>query len=447
MHVCRLLLLAIACAFAVCSAKAQQAAYVPVALANQSQSDPYAIMPGSLASGFGGDWILGGDPGSVQNAALLRNRKIRPLSNIFANRNVNPNRGWISAEWLLWDVDGMDVPPLVTSSPAGTPQNEAAFLGGTGTNVLFGNGELGGGTANGFRGNIGFWVTPQQTFAIEGEYFRLADQDDQFRGSSDGTTILGRPFFDIVAGRETAQLVSFPNLAAGSIAIDAETSLQSAIVNIRAALCPTHGNCNCQQQDRIDWILGYRYLQLEDQLDIRENITSLLPAAPGTIGLRDQFNTKNQFNGLQLGLIHRASFQRGYLESTLRVAVGNNDQEVLINGYTDITEAGLTDRFTGGLLAQRSNIGRFQRDEFMMIPEIGFKLGIQITPRLSATAGYSALYFPNVVRAGDQIDLDLNPNLVAPEVDPFAGPLRPRFRFNESDYWAHGLSLGGLLNF
>ena len=41
----------------------------------------------------------------------------------------------------------------------------------------------------------------------------------------------------------------------------------------------------------------------------------------------------------------------------------------------------------------------------------------------AALAGYSLIYFGNVVRAGDQIDLDVNPNLLPPEANPFTGPL------------------------
>ena len=131
----------------------------------------------------------------------------------------------------------------------------------------------------------------------------------------------------------------------------------------------------------------------------------------------------------------------------LRVALGNNQQTVQINGNQSITEAGLTDNFTGGLLAQRTNIGTHRRDDFSMIPEVGVRLGGRLTNRLSASIGYSVIYFPNVMRAGMQIDTDVNPGLIQPEVVPLTGALRPRFRFYESDYWAHGLSVGGELSF
>lgn len=66
-----------------------------------------------------------------------------------------------------------------------------------------------------------------------------------------------------------------------------------------------------------------------------------------------------------------------------------------------------------------------------------------MTRRLRATAGYSLIYMGNVVRPGDQVDLDVNPNLLPPENVPFSGPLRPQFNFVETDYWVQGLSFGG----
>jgi hypothetical protein len=66
---------------------------------------------------------------------------------------------------------------------------------------------------------------------------------------------------------------------------------------------------------------------------------------------------------------------------------------------------------------------------------------------MHATAGYSLVYLPAVVRAGDQIDTDINPNLLAPPLDPFTGAARPQFRYIESDYYAQGLSLGLQLQF
>ena len=46
---------------------------------------------------------------------------------------------WIGAEYLLWSAKGDKLPPLVTTSPAGTPAPLAGVLGAPGTSVLFGD--------------------------------------------------------------------------------------------------------------------------------------------------------------------------------------------------------------------------------------------------------------------------------------------------------------------
>ena len=81
-----------------------------------------------------------------------------------------------------------------------------------------------------------------------------------------------------------------------------------------------------------------------------------------------------------------------------------------------------------------------------MIPEFGLTLGFRFTRRFHGTIGYSVVYFPNVVRAGDQIDRDLNPTLFAPET-AFVGAPRPTFRFEDTSFYAHGLNLGGEFRF
>lgn len=358
-------------------------------------------------------------------------------------------RLWFRAEYLRWQTEGMDAPPLITTSPSGTPQSEAGVLGEPNTSVLFGGEELNDGSDNGIRLRSGLWLTPQNSFGIEGEYFRLFGQEDSFAASSDGTTIIGRPFFDITNDRETAQLVSFPGVVAGDIRATSESDLRSILLNGRFALDPSSRTPYpvFPPPNRVDWLVGYRYLELNDSVAIVENLESLLPAAPGTIASSESFSTSNEFHGLQLGVLHEANFNRLWLESMLRVAIGNNTQNVRVRGTTAITEAGVTETYSGNLLAQRTNLGSREDDAFTMIPELGLTLGLRITDCLHATVGYSLLYFPDVVRAAEQIDRDVNPNLIPPEAVPFSGSLRPRPLFETTNYWAHGLSLGGELRF
>ncbi|WP_299009694.1 BBP7 family outer membrane beta-barrel protein, partial [uncultured Caulobacter sp.] len=72
---------------------------------------------------------------------------------------------------------------------------------------------------------------------------------------------------------------------------------------------------------------------------------------------------------------------------------------------------------SGGLLAQDSNIGNYERNELSVLPQLGVTLGYKLTERLKLTGGYTFVYWSNVVRPGDQIDPEVNPGNL-----PFANP-------------------------
>jgi hypothetical protein len=89
-----------------------------------------------------------------------------------------------------------------------------------------------------------------------------------------------------------------------------------------------------------------------------------------------------------------------------------------------------------GLLARSTNIGSWEDDQFAVIPELAVQLQCQLTCRLRATFGYRFMYWSQVVRAGEQIDLDLNLDLPDPPAE------RPRPLMRTSDFWAQGLNFG-----
>src|SRR5580704_2583491 len=80
---------------------------------------------------------------------------------------------WIAAEYLLWSTKGDKLPPLITTSPAGTPAASAGVLGAPGTSILFGNGTVGDGGRSGARLRGGYWFDPQHSAGIEAQFFAL----------------------------------------------------------------------------------------------------------------------------------------------------------------------------------------------------------------------------------------------------------------------------------
>lgn len=367
-----------------------------------------------------------------------------------------------SAEYLLWWFDGMHTPPLVTSSPAGTPQAEAGVLGEEGTSILFGNGNILDGSRNGLRFSLGTWLKNYEDIAIEGDFFFFETESTGFSATGvNGDPILARPFFnmvpiddegDFLPPAEDAQLVSFPDVVEGTVAANARSQFKGAGLRLRGALCcKEHGGAVCGPcgpavgpwaVSRIDVLGGYRYLSLDERILITENLTSLIEEEPGTFDISDRFDTSNEFHGGDVGFIWEWETARWSLELLTKIALGNTHQRVNIRGETTVSNNGASFTEEGGLLALRSNIGTYKRDVFSVVPELGVTLGYKITPRLRATAGYTLLYWSRVARPGDHIDLDVNPNLLPPIMEPVDGPERPRFEWDDVALLAHGLNLG-----
>src|SRR5882757_3784944 len=80
---------------------------------------------------------------------------------------------WLGAEYLNWSIKGDKLPPLVTTSPPGTPIGQAGVLGAPGTSVLFGNGSTANGWRSGVRVRGGYWFDSQRTEGVEAQFFIL----------------------------------------------------------------------------------------------------------------------------------------------------------------------------------------------------------------------------------------------------------------------------------
>src|SRR5262249_44828964 len=125
--------------------------------------------------------------------------------------------------------------------------------------------------------------------------------------------------------------------------------------------------------------------------------------------VNDSFATRNRFYGGQLGLDGEWRLGRFFLGGVVKVGLGQTHQEVDIAGMQQLfTPAGGKTAFNGGLLALPSNSGHFSRDQFSVVPEIGLKLGYNVTENVRVFVGYDLIYWTNVLRPGDQIDTTLN---------------------------------------
>jgi len=361
-----------------------------------------------------------------------------PAEGEFADSwGVPGERFYARVEYLLWWLKDPRVPVLVTTGPPET----GGILGMPGTRVLFGGSTVDEGTRSGGRFTAGYWLDGCQRCGVEGSFFFVGSRSARFQASSDQFPVLARPFLNLNEGVEFSQITAGPGLSTGRVTVSLPSRLWGAEGNVRHAWC-----CGCDY--RVDWLAGFRYLQLDESLDITESIQAL-PTAPAfandQIFVNDHFATKNQFYGGQVGLDAEIRRGRWSLEALGKLALGDTHQVIDISGSQLIVPPnGPPQSFQGGLLALSSNIGHHTRERFAVVPEIGVNVGCQVTDHLRAFVGYNFLYWSNVVRPGDQIDRGLDvtriPNFPVPAT-PLPTP-RPAVLFKDTDFWAQGVNFG-----
>jgi hypothetical protein len=360
---------------------------------------------------------------------------------LFANAGpVDPDRFWVSAEYLWWRIKDDTVPPLVTTGPATFP---VGFLGNAGTRVLFG-GDIDRGTLNGYRLRAGMWLDACHTVALEASGFWLdKDQDRSTTFSSAQFPVLARPFTDVNPGGPNSEFLAFPGLATGSVTVT--NRLEKFCGANLVARCPICATCN----SGLSVLGGLQYMTLKEELTVVEtplgSPTNPFPGGAGTQFIAtDKFRTENQFFGGLVGL--SGYYNTGCLTFGAygTFAAGCNRQVVDISGsLATIPAGGSPSVQPGGLLALPGrNIGRFTNNEFSTVSEAGVTVGYQLSPNVQIFGGYSVLYWTHVVRPGSEID----PVLDTTRIPNFGGAAptaaRPAVLFNQVDFWARGVSAG-----
>ena len=379
----------------------------------------------------------------------------------------NGGRWWGGAGAVLWSVKPASVPTLATT---GTNAS-LGVLGDPGTTTLFG-GNLDGQTRVGGQFTAGYWLDPNQTKGIEGSFFFLGNPSDNSHATTSGaagSSLITRPFINAITGLQDGQLVGFPGVTGGGVDVHSHSQFLGAGVNGIFNLCGSGCCTSCCATDccqtgygtgqnsyynndgyRVDLLGGFRYLNLNENLTIVEDITVLptapLPFVPGsTILVTDSFQTRNNFYGGQIGLRAERRWGGWFGNVANQIAIGSNHQDVFINGNTVFTTPPAAPiQQPGGLLALPTNIGSYSRDRFSVVPQASLNIGRQVTPNLRVYAGYTLMYWTNVLRPGDQIDPVVNPTQLPTAAGPSAlvGPARPAFAFNETNIWAQGVNLG-----
>ncbi len=358
---------------------------------------------------------------------------------------------WASAEALLWwTKSGANVIPLATTAPAASPVPVPAALGEADTTVVLGGTAAPRGVQSGARFTIGRRLSTIEDIGIETSYFFLGGGGVSQSTSSDGSFFLGNPFFDAAGGFANVNYLANPfgeTPSPGSANLTTSQFLQGAELSAVRPL---------RETDRANWrvVGGYRWLYVGDDLTLQTHKQNDDFFTGQFFDTSDTFQTRNHFHGAQLGLRHRWSRGNLFLDSGFKFAVGNTHQSIRIRGTTTTNVgngAGVQFQIPvttvpGGVYTQPTNLGDFGRNRFSVLPELSFRFGARLTPRLQTFVGYDFLYLTGTALASDPIDGTINASQLVSFTglprDPLVGPARPTPQSTTSDYWAQGISLG-----
>lgn len=361
----------------------------------------------------------------------------------------NPSKYYGGADLILWWMKGQALPALVTSSPSGTPSNQAGVPGTPGFSTLYGLSNVNNSLRSGGKFNAGVWVDEENNLGFEADFLFLESKASRYLAESGGDPILARPFTDAQSGIPASIRVAFPGDLAGSIAVQTESGgLVGGGISMRQ-------NISSMQTEsfRLEGIAGYRAMTFTETISISQSMVSINPNNPNfvAVGTRidsfDRFLTSNTFNGFEIGLAGKIF--RGPLTILLdgRMALGMNHNSADVYGSTTATVPGVAPVTSlGGLYALSSNIGSHGHQSVSILPQLTTKVAYQFTDMVNLSFGYNLLVWSSVSRAGGDIDQTVNPNLL-PGSSLLGGPIRPGFGFEQNTFWAQGFSLGMEVNY
>ncbi|HZZ77052.1 MAG TPA: BBP7 family outer membrane beta-barrel protein [Gemmataceae bacterium] len=364
-----------------------------------------------------------------------------PMAQLARTLASSDARLWANADYLFAFMRGSQPIPLATTAASGTPRSQAGILGQPTTAVLFGSDRFGDNLRAGFRVAAGLWFNPEQTLGIEGGFLMTSSQAGIFSAASGNGTILARPYIDATTGLPQAVLVAFPGLSNGSIDIRANTG------NVYSFNLDLSEKAFDTGSFRVYSLFGYKFYRYDESLRVQQTIAPLAGGAfvPGTlITSNDNFSTRNEFHGLDLGFRSELALSdRLKLEVLTKVAVGRLHRDVDIGGnQTSLVPGAAPVTQIGGVLALSSNQTSFAESDWRAIPEVGVNFAWQIRPSTMLRVGWSFIYFAQFARAADQIDPNINPHLLPGANAALGGPNSPAFNLQRSDLWLQSFNLG-----
>lgn len=354
---------------------------------------------------------------------------------------------WVGAEYLLWWTRQPSLnEPVVTTGPA----NSFGILGTAGVSVLSGQQEIDFGPHSGGRLTLGAGI-PGLGVGLESTSFVLEKGGMTFLRASDasGSPTLARPVVDALLGRETSSLIASPGAFSGGVIVDANSQFYGTEINLVRA-------CVAADWLYADWIIGFRYAELREDLTIAQRSNLLangrtgfngdLVTAPATITIGDSYRAKNQFYGGNIGAQGEVRLGNLFVYSAGKLALGNTHCNVdLFGGSSRFGPGASVQSVPGGLLIlPGTNMALHSRNNFSLIPELNVNVGYQFNRHLRIFAGYTLIFWDDLQRPYDQLIRTVNPNRL-PTSEAFGRPGGPPVPFEKgatTDFWAQGLNAG-----
>jgi hypothetical protein len=319
---------------------------------------------------------------------------------------------WFNAAYFLGVTESNAAPPLATMGGNGV-------LGSPGTSVVHANDRLEQPFRSGMRLETGAWLDRCHDWGFDGSFFFMQSTQAQFQAASAGDPVLARPYFGQPGNVPMAQLLAAPGLSQGALSVNSPLTFLGADVNGRR-------NLWCEDKYRLDFLAGYRFIRMSEQVDVRSRSLS----ADGTFMEEDDlYRSVNTFNGAQIGLAGEYRVDRFYLGLEMKAALGVNSSSLDAGGETATQALGAPAVLTPGGLLTRSILSTIRDARFAVAPEANFTVGYQVAEHWRAYLGYTFVYISSVARPGQAIDLNVGPNATA------SGN-------GNTDFWMHGINFG-----
>lgn len=341
---------------------------------------------------------------------------------------------WASAEYLYaWVQNSPISVPLVTQN-----KNPVAFgfINEPGTRIIFGAGSnrnaFNLNAINGGRVTIGSWIDKANRYGIEGTIYSIPNAKNTFSASSVNSDIpiINIPFFSTEKG-ENVLVNRLPNKATISDRFQTYGYEVNGLYHL-----------TMQKLSPLVLIAGFRYLNINEDFKLNDALFNA-PSFPNSIAnIRDNFYTKNQIYGFQIGANVHYIFSNIIFEATAKIAIGNNNQKLKIQGQTNVDNQIVLQPI--GLFAETTNSGKFKNNQIAFVPEFKAKLAYQVNKLIRPFIAYEVIYVSKVIRPGRQIDREINQsqNTLLGGDGVLSGKPSPSVSFKNNSMYMQMLSAG-----